>query len=63
MHSFNPAVAFQFKEGSKLGVVNVPQVYVGTIKSYDGRADALESGSLFRDINFNEDTVLMLEDM
>jgi hypothetical protein len=59
--SYNPIVIFQFREGAKLSLVNIKQMLVGEIKQYDNRSQALKSAFLFKNIRFNEETVLELE--
>lgn len=61
LNSYNPTITFEFSAGSKVPLVGVKQVLVGKIKSYEDREAALKSSSLFKNIGFNEDTVLLLE--
>jgi hypothetical protein len=42
--------------------LNIKQLFIGKIKSYPNSTQALESGSLFKEIGLNQDTVLKLED-
>jgi hypothetical protein len=60
--SYNPTLVFQFGKGSKLPLLNIKQLFVGKIKSYPNSTLALKSGSLFKRIGLNEDTVLKLEE-
>jgi hypothetical protein len=59
---YNPVLEFQFREGAKIPVVNIKQMMVGKIKSYNNSSDALKSSYLFKNIGFNEKTVLPLQD-
>ena len=43
-------------------LVDIKQIFVGKIKSFDNGTQAIESGSVFKKIDLNEDTVLKLED-
>ncbi len=60
--TYNPVLEFQFREGAKIPVVNIKQIVVGKIKSYNNSSDALKSSYLFENIGFNEKTVLPLQD-
>jgi hypothetical protein len=60
--TYNPVLEFQFREGAKIPVVNIKQMMVGKIKSYNNSSDALKSSYLFENIGFNEKTVLPLQD-
>jgi len=62
LHSYNPTFSFQFKEGSDIPLKSIGKVLIGKIKAYDSRSEALESASFFKNIAFNEDTVLRLND-
>ena len=61
LNSFNPIFEFQFRQGSKLPLENIKQILIGEVKSYRNNSDALDSAYVFRNISFNEDTVLELE--
>jgi hypothetical protein len=60
--SYNPTLIFQFGKGSKTSILNIQQLFVGKIKSYANSTEAIQSGSLFKHIGLNEDTVLKLEE-
>jgi hypothetical protein len=61
LNSYNPIYEFQFRQGSKLPLQNIKQILIGEVKPYRNNSDALDSAYVFRNISFNEDTVLELE--
>jgi hypothetical protein len=61
LNSYNPIYEFQFRQGSKLPLQNIKQILIGEVKPYRNNSDALDSAYVFRNISFNEDTLLELE--
>ena len=61
LNSYNPIYEFQFRQGSELPLQNIKQILIGEVKPYRNNSDALDSAYVFRNISFNEDTVLELE--
>jgi PsbP-like protein len=59
--SYNPIFEFQFRQGSKIPLQNIKQILIGEVKPYRNNSDALDSAYVFRNISFNADTVLELE--
>jgi hypothetical protein len=58
--TYNPVFEFQFREGSEVPLVNINQILLGEIKPYGNISEALKSTYIFKNIGFNQKTVLPL---
>jgi len=59
--TYNPVFEFQFRDGSAVPLVNIRQILIGEIRSYGNISEALESTYIFKNITFNQKTVLPLK--
>jgi hypothetical protein len=59
--TYYPIVEFQFRDGSEVPLVNIKQIIVGGIKAYENISEALKSTYTFKNIDFNQKTVLPLK--
>lgn len=58
--TYNPVFEFQFRDGSEIPLVNIRQILLGEIRTYENTSEALRSTYMFKDIGFNQKTVLPL---
>jgi hypothetical protein len=59
--TYNPLFEFQFRDGSKVPLVNIKQILLGQVRPYGNSSEALNSTYMFKDIGFNQKTILPLK--
>lgn len=61
LDDWNQAITFHFNRPSKVGLVNLENVLVGQIKSYESVEDALEDATLWEGIPLSEEVILSFD--
>lgn len=61
LDDWNQPLTFHFDGPSKIGLVNLENILVGQIKSYDSVEEALEDATLWEDIPLNEEVILSFD--
>ncbi len=61
LEDWNQNMIFSFQESGALNLVNIKNILVGQIKSYDSVEDALEDATYWEDVPLNEEIMLRFE--
>ncbi len=61
LEDWNQNMIFSFQDSSALNLVNIKNILVGQIKSYDSVEDALEDATYWEDVPLNEEIMLRFE--
>lgn len=61
LDDWNQNMIFSFQESGALNLVNIKNILVGHIKSYDSVEDALEDATYWEDVPLNEEIMLRFE--
>jgi hypothetical protein len=61
LDDWNQNMIFSFQESGALNFVNIKNILVGQIKSYDSVEDALEDATYWEDVPLNEEIMLRFE--
>ena len=61
VYNYNPTFNFQFRQGSKVPLINVKQILAGEVKQYKNLSEAMKSAYLFKDLPLNNYTTLELQ--
>ena len=61
LYDWNPVVTFGFEERAKVGLLNINQLLIGPIKSYESKEDILEQAVYYQNIPINEEVVMPVD--
>jgi hypothetical protein len=61
LEDWNQNMIFSFQDSSALNLVNIKNILVGQIKSYDSVEDALEDATYWENVPLNEEIMLRFE--